>query len=86
MTPETLVTDALVEAFVIEGGRRLIGSRVDVEVTRVLPTAGGRLVFCRLRQPVPLRPEGDGTSNGEPAPSTRDRLRVVRDSSPPDAT
>ena len=71
---------------VIEGGRRLIGTRVEVEVTRVLPTAGGRLVFCRLRQPVPLRADGDGASSGQPAPSTRDRLRVVRDSSSPDAT
>jgi uncharacterized protein YacL len=71
---------------VVEGGRRLIGSRVDVEVTRILPTAGGRLVFSRLRQPVPLRTETEQPPDDEPSPSTRDRLRVVRDSASPDAT
>ncbi|MDQ3700697.1 MAG: TRAM domain-containing protein, partial [Chloroflexota bacterium] len=35
---------------IVEGGRRLLGGRAEVEVTRVLPTAGGRIVFSRLRQ------------------------------------
>jgi uncharacterized protein YacL len=58
---------------VVEGGRRLIGSRVDVEVTRILPTAGGRLAFGRLRQPVPLQ-----ETQGQP-PASRGGLRVVRE-------
>jgi len=31
---------------VVEGGRRFIGSQVPVEVTRVLQTAGGRIIFA----------------------------------------
>lgn len=35
---------------IVEEGRRLLGGRAEVEVTRVLPTAGGRIVFSRLKQ------------------------------------
>jgi len=34
---------------VVEGGRDRLGVRTAVEVTRVLPTAAGRIVFSRLR-------------------------------------
>ena len=34
---------------VVEGGRDRLGVRAAVEVTRVLPTAAGRIVFSRLR-------------------------------------
>jgi uncharacterized protein YacL len=58
---------------VVEGGRRSVGSRVEVEVTRILPTAGGRLVFSRLKVSGPVG-EGD-----ELPPNGRRALRVVRD-------
>jgi uncharacterized protein YacL len=38
---------------VVEGGRRLVGERAPVEVTRVLQTAGGRIVFTRAKDPDP---------------------------------
>ena len=60
---------------VVEGGRRLVGSRVEVEVTRVLPTAGGRLIFSRLRQP----PAARDPDEGERPAAEAARLRVVRD-------
>ena len=65
---------------VVEGGRRLIGSRVDVEVTRVLPTAGGRLVFSRLRQPPQPLPASEPEAEHQPRVQ-RAALRVVRDTS-----
>ena len=44
---------------VVEGGRHLQGARVTVEVTRVLPTAAGRIIFGRPRGTVRSRvPEG----------------------------
>jgi hypothetical protein len=47
-------------------------------VTRVLPTAGGRLVFSRLRQP--LQPLPAQPPDAEEPPRTgRGALRVVRD-------
>jgi uncharacterized protein YacL len=64
---------------IVEGGRRLIGSRVDVEVTRILPTAGGRLAFGRLRQPGTTDPEAEA-----PRHPSRGSLRVVRDTVPHD--
>jgi len=33
---------------VVEGGREHIGKRVQAEVTSVLPTAGGKMVFARF--------------------------------------
>jgi uncharacterized protein YacL len=53
---------------VVEGARHLIGSRVESEVTRVLPTAGGRLVFARLRVPAddPV-PAGELLDSGQGA-------------------
>jgi uncharacterized protein YacL len=38
---------------VVEGGRHLLGARVTVEVTRVLPTAAGRIIFGRPRDAEP---------------------------------
>jgi uncharacterized protein YacL len=58
---------------VVEGGRRAVGTKVDVEVTRILPTAGGRIVFGRLR------PAGVIAERDEPPPDGRRALRVVRD-------
>jgi uncharacterized protein YacL len=34
---------------VVEGGRSLVGTKAEVEVTRILPTTGGRLIFSRLK-------------------------------------
>jgi uncharacterized protein YacL len=50
---------------VVEGGRRLLGERVGVEAVRVVPTAGGRIVFSRPR-PAPPAP-------APPAPAHRAR-------------
>ncbi len=36
---------------VVEGGRDLIGSKADVQITKVLQTTGGRIVFARPAQP-----------------------------------
>jgi uncharacterized protein YacL len=36
---------------VVEGARPLVGTHVECEVTRILPTTGGRLIFARLRVP-----------------------------------
>lgn len=57
---------------VVEGGRRLVGSKVDVEVTRILPTAGGRIVFSRLKTGAGQGPEHDAAE-----PPVRGGLRVV---------
>ncbi len=35
---------------VVEDGRNLIGKRVKVKVTKILPTSGGRIVFTRIGQ------------------------------------
>ena len=34
---------------VVEGGRRFVGAELDVEVTRVLQTSGGRIIFAHRR-------------------------------------
>jgi uncharacterized protein YacL len=53
---------------VVEGGRDRLGARAAVEVTRVLPTAAGRIVFSRLRDAVPgAAPDG---GSARPAPGT----------------
>ena len=44
---------------VVENARRLIGSEVEVTVTRLLQTATGRIIFARL--------SSDDAANGEPA-------------------
>ena len=50
---------------VVEGGRDLLGARAAVEVTRVLPTAAGRIVFSRLRDAAPgAAPDGEGARPG----------------------
>jgi uncharacterized protein YacL len=55
---------------VVEGGRRFVGERVAIDVTRVLPTAGGRIVFARPRVAGAApgtpgaEPAGDGTAKG----------------------
>ncbi len=49
---------------VVEGARHLIGSHAEVEVVRVLPTAGGRLVFARLKP-------GEAASTSVPEPAHR---------------
>lgn len=57
---------------VVEGARRLVGSRVESEVTRVLPTAGGRLIFARLRAPPDdAVPAGDLLDKSQSAPDGR---------------
>jgi uncharacterized protein YacL len=33
---------------VVTAGRERIGQRVHVEITSVLPTAGGKMIFARL--------------------------------------
>jgi uncharacterized protein YacL len=76
---------------VVEGGRRLLGQRADVEVMRVLPTAGGRMVFARLRNGVDTvsglaTHSGAGTAldaGTASATGERGRLRVMR---PPSGT
>jgi uncharacterized protein YacL len=52
---------------VVEGARRLVGSKVDAEVTRILPTAGGRIIFCRLKLP-PAGPPLAPADEAAPAP------------------
>jgi uncharacterized protein YacL len=47
---------------VVEGGRHLLGARVAVEVSRVLPTAAGRIVFGRPRGPLPA-PGAEGEAS-----------------------
>jgi uncharacterized protein YacL len=47
---------------VVEGGRDLLGARVAVEVSRVLPTAAGRIVFGRPRGPLPA-PGAEGETS-----------------------
>jgi uncharacterized protein YacL len=56
---------------VVEGGRRFVGQKTEVEITRVLPTAGGRIVFARLKS------LGEEASEGVPSPD-RERVRVLR--------
>jgi uncharacterized protein YacL len=63
---------------VVEGGRRLVGTKTEVEVTRILPTAGGRIVFARLKQPAVAEPPA-AVSDDKLARPTRGGLRVVRD-------
>lgn len=41
---------------VVQEGKSLVGTDADVEVTSVLQTSGGRMIFAR---PAPLGPEGD---------------------------
>lgn len=36
---------------IVEGGKRFIGERVDLQVTSALQTSAGRMIFARLRQP-----------------------------------
>jgi len=40
---------------VVEGGRKFIGSEVDVVITRVLQTQTGRMVFAQPKEGVPAR-------------------------------
>ncbi|HEV2123789.1 MAG TPA: TRAM domain-containing protein [Chloroflexota bacterium] len=54
---------------VVEGTRHLVGQKAEVEVTRILPTAGGRMVFGRLKHPAPDRDVGTPERGG---------LRVLR--------
>ncbi len=61
---------------IVEGGRRYLGGQAEVEVTRVLPTAGGRIVFSRLKQPLP---DAEGL---EDPPAGIPALRVVPDRRP----
>ena len=49
---------------VVEGGRHLVGARVAVEVTRVLPTAAGRIVFGRPGAPAGVEPAQRATPEG----------------------
>jgi uncharacterized protein YacL len=55
---------------VVEGGRRLLGERVGVEAIRVVPTAGGRIVFSRPR-PAPNEPAPPAAVPPEPAHGAR---------------
>jgi uncharacterized protein YacL len=36
---------------VVENGRRLIGEDADVQVTSVLQTVAGRMIFARVKRP-----------------------------------
>lgn len=74
---------------VVEGGRRVLGQRADVEVTRVLPTSGGRMVFARLRDVADATdevaaeskqgmPVDKGAAAATGAVAERGRLRVLR--------
>ena len=36
---------------VVDGGQRYINAELDIVVTRVLQTAGGRMVFARPKEP-----------------------------------
>ncbi|MBI3970346.1 MAG: PIN domain nuclease [Chloroflexi bacterium] len=66
---------------IVEGGRPHVGTKADVEVTRILPTVGGRLVFGRLKRTADGNEHpraGNGQASARPA-STRATLRVVRD-------
>jgi uncharacterized protein YacL len=53
---------------VVEGARPLVGTHVECEVTRILPTTGGRLIFARLRVP-----PDDAVPAGEPVGGSRGR-------------
>jgi uncharacterized protein YacL len=60
---------------VVEGGRSFVGQRIGVEVSRVLPTAGGRIVFARVAASTEAEEAADaGTRAGRDV----SRLRVIR--------
>jgi uncharacterized protein YacL len=69
---------------VVEGGRRFLGQHVEAEVTRVLPTSGGRMVFAKLRERAAREEPGPSAAEESgPTGLDRGRLRVLR---PPSGT